>query len=129
MELKQCTSVCAGKRVRAFNRTSLELKLAGVEIQLVIDGAFNRTSLELKRDAGTYDFDAVTSTFNRTSLELKLSNVDFGLSIDDFTFNRTSLELKRCSMSRVRLRQATFNRTSLELKQPPTRQNQPAADF
>ena len=55
----------------AFNRTSMELKLALCVHIGQVDSTFNRTSMELKRRI-TAKTGSGYSSFNRTSMELKL---------------------------------------------------------
>ena len=64
----------------AFNRTSVELKLAFINIETSssrrYSSAFNRTSVELKHTCEKDDEFSITLTFNRTSVELKQRRVN-----------------------------------------------------
>ena len=57
--------------------------------------SFNRTSMELKLAGATYN-ENVSDPFNRTSMELKPMHDDFHDVTERPAFNRTSMELKPC---------------------------------
>ena len=48
LELKQYTAGALAEEISAFNRTVLELKLGGINLDKPRQRAFNRTVLELK---------------------------------------------------------------------------------
>ena len=57
---------------KAFNRTSMELKLIRCDLLLIWRlTPFNRTSMELKPGWVSRISSQMTSSFNRTSMELK----------------------------------------------------------
>ena len=93
MELKrECN--CQGLLGKAFNRTSMELKLFSGIQTAPSQGAFNRTSMELKHWMSPVVIAAVSAAaFNRTSVELKHVIVGY-FNDPNYTFNRTSMELK-----------------------------------
>ena len=78
--------------ITAFNRTSMESKLAMARATAVHSAAFNRTSMESKHRHDP-DLSAEEIPFNRTSMESKLFTDKF-VSVTFGTFNRTSMESK-----------------------------------
>ena len=107
MELKHtCPSVLLGAR-RAFNRTSMELKLIPFRHRCRHRcRPFNRTSMELKLSSCRLTF-KLPASFNRTSMELKQTSAWHSTAYR-WPFNRTSMELKRWDVNKSPIERVNF---------------------